>query len=326
MIFITGSNGLIGSFIARKCINEGVSVRALRRQNSDIHLLADIADQIEWVEGDVLDATLLHQAILPGDIVIHTAAIVSFAPQAQQQMLKVNVEGTTNVVNACLEAGVKKMCFISSVAALGRKKDRKLTTESVQWENSEFNTWYAHTKQLAEQEVWRGIAEGLPAVIVNPSVVLGPGDWDKSSTQLFKYVWKEKRFYSKGLANYVDVRDVADIIFRLIHSEIISERFILNAGSISYQDLFIKIAACFNKRPPKWSVLPWIAEVVWRWEYLRSLVTGKAPLVSRETARLALHQEKYDNSKIVQSLGFLFKPIDDTIRWTCTELQKQNLH
>ncbi len=198
MIFITGSNGLIGSFVIRQFIEQGYAVRALRRVNSDLSLLADITHRIQWVEGDLLDPLLLHQTIQPGDIVIHAAAIVSFSAREYEKMRKVNVEGTANVVNVCLQRGVKKFCFVSSIAALGRENHFHSIDESTKWEDSELNTVYAQSKYLAELEVWRGEAEGLPAVIVNPSVVLGPGDWRRSSTQLFKYAWDEHWFYPAG--------------------------------------------------------------------------------------------------------------------------------
>ncbi len=322
MILITGCNGLVGSFIARKFIQEGYPVRALKRKDSDLRLVADIAHKIEWIEGDILDLPQLQMAMKNIDIVVHAAAIVSFAPDDRQQMLKVNVEGTFNVVNTCLAAGIKKLCYVSSVAAIGRKKNVLLVKEDTQWEESPYNSYYAKSKYLAELEVWRAIAEGLPAIIVNPSVVLGPGNWHKSSSKLFKYVWDEKPFYTAGSVNYIDVRDVADIIFKLIYSEITSERFILNAGSIKIKDLFGKIAVTFKKKQPRIQVKPFMAQIVWRLEYVRSLFSGSTPLVSRETALLSQKDYMYNNQKIKQTLKFTFRALDETISWTCMELSK----
>lgn len=322
MILITGCNGLVGSFIARKFLQEGYQIRALKRTDSDLSLVADIAHHIEWVEGDVLDLTQLTKALYQIDTVIHAAAIVSFAPADRQQMLKVNVEGTSNIVNTSIAAGVQKFCFVSSVAAIGRKKNILTADEDTQWEESHYNSYYAKSKYLAELEVWRAMAEGLPAVIVNPSVILGPGNWHKSSAKLFKYIWDEKPFYTAGSMNYVDVRDVADIIFRLINSEITAERFILNAGSIKIQDLFGKIAAAFHKKKPHIQVTPFMAQVAWRLEHLRSLLTGKTPLVTQETALIAQKDYEYANQKIKKTLQYTFRTLDDTISWTCMELGK----
>jgi nucleoside-diphosphate-sugar epimerase len=322
MIVITGCNGLVGSFIARKFLREGFKIRALKRTGSDLSLIADIASDIEWIEGDILDVVQLTKAMQGAEYVIHAAAIVSFAPADHENMLKVNVEGTYNVVNTCLATGIKKMCFVSSVAAIGRKKNAWEVSEESQWEESSYNSYYAKSKYLAELEVWRGIAEGLPAVIVNPSVVLGPGNWHKSSAKLFKYVWDEKPFYTAGSMNYVDVRDVADIIFRLINSEITSERFILNAGSIKIKDLFGKIAAAFGKKKPAIQVSPFMAQIAWRLEFLRSLLSGSSPLVTRETALLAQKDYFYTNYKVQQTLQYTFKNLEDTISWTCMKLSK----
>ena len=322
MILITGCNGLIGSFIARKFLKEGYSVRALKRATSDLSLVKDIIHRIEWVEGDILDLPQLTLAMQGVNKVIHAAAIVSFSPHAQNEMLKVNVEGTANVINTCLEAGISKFCHVSSVAAIGRRKHQQEIDEQTQWEESPYNSFYAKTKYLAELEVWRGIAEGLPAVIVNPSVVLGPGDWNKSSTQLFKYIRDERPFYTTGSMNYVDVRDVADIIFKLLHSEIKSERFILNAGSILYKDLFAKIADKLGKKRPAIKINSFLAEIAWRVESVRSWLTSRSPLVTRETALIAQKQYTYSSQKVQQKLQYSFRYLEDTIDWTCKEFAK----
>jgi dihydroflavonol-4-reductase len=322
MVFITGCNGLIGSFVARKCIQEGIQVKALKRKSSDLSLIQDIADKIEWIDGDILDLASLAKSISAADQVVHAAAVVSFSASGQGEMFSINVEGTANVINTCLAKGVKKLCFVSSVASIGRKKNIEVISEQTKWDNSSDNTQYAKTKYLAELEVWRGIAEGLQAVIVNPSVVLGPGNWHKSSTQLFKYVWDQQPFYTEGNMNYVDVRDVADIIFKLIHSEITSERFILNAGSIAYKEIFDKIAQAFDKKKPYIKVSPWMASIAWRAAYIKGLLTGSKPLITKETAQMAQKSHIYSNKKIKNTIGYEFKNIDETIDWTCRELIK----
>lgn len=324
MIFITGCNGLVGSFVARKLIKEGYQVRALKRHNSDLTLVQDIAGQIEWVEGDILDLASLAKAIPGNTTVIHSAAIVSFNPADRAHMHKINVEGTANVVNVCLANGVNKLCHVSSVAALGRKKNDHLISEDAKWEYSAYNSYYAQTKYLAELEVWRGMAEGLSGFIINPSIILGPGNWDQGSTKLFKYVWDGHAFYTGGSVNYVDVRDVAQIIFQLIRSEITLERFILNGGSIKIKALFEQIAARFGKKPPYVEVNSLLASVAWRLEHMRSLITGKEPLITRETAQAAQKDYIYMNEKVKQTLHYSFHPIDDTIAWTCNELIKHN--
>jgi nucleoside-diphosphate-sugar epimerase len=324
MIFITGCNGLVGSFVARKLIQEGYQVRALKRPNSDLSLVKDIAGQIEWVEGDVLDLAGLSRATAGASVVIHSAAVISFSPADRAWMHKINVEGTANIVNVCLANGVSRLCHVSSVAALGRKKTDLYISEEAKWEHSAYNSYYAQTKYLAELEVWRGMAEGLPGVIVNPSVILGPGNWKEAAQEFFNTVWNQHAFYTGGSINYVDVRDVAQIIFQLIRSEITLERFILNGGNIKIQELFEKIATHFGKKPPYIRVNDLLASVAWRLEYMRSLITGSDPLITRETAQIAQKNYIYMNDKVKKELQYSFYPIDDTIAWTCAALIKHS--
>lgn len=320
-VFITGATGFIGSHIARRFLREGYQVEALKRPERDAGLLTDVADQIKWHEGDITDIPSLEAAIRPGIDVVHAAAVVSFVPKDRAYMEKVNVEGTANVVNVCLHAGIRKLGYISSVAALGRPATNNqpagqpvLISEKQKWEDSPLNSNYAKTKYRGELEVWRGVAEGLNAVMVNPSVVFGPGDWNRSSMQLFKYVYDEKRFYPGGLVNYVDVRDVVDAMFRLMVSDITAERYILNAGTIPYKELLDKIAVALKKRPPSVPVSPVLSEIAWRVEAVWSWITGTSPLVTRETARSAGSFYQFDGSRIRQVIDFQYRALQDTIQ------------
>ena len=320
-ILITGANGLLGSATAKRFVEAGFEVLALCRTGSDLSALKDIASKITIVEGDILDVVSLEQALAKVDWVVHSAAVVSYAPKDKNRMYKTNVEGTANVVNVCLMKGVKKLCHISSIAALGKPNvPLKLSAvdtvidEDQKWEDSPINSHYAKTKYLSELEVWRGKAEGLPVVIVNPSVILGESDWTKSSTQLFKYAYDEHRFYSEGNMNYVDVKDVIEAIYQLMISDVEGERFILNGGTVSYREFFEKVAKLFNKKPPRQKVSPVLTEIIWRIEAVRSFITGKAPLITKETAKNSLMKFIYKNDKIRQSLQFKFTDFDETIR------------
>ena len=319
-ILITGATGLVGSAIARRCLSDNHSVSALFRAGSDRSLLGDNASKINWIEGDILDIKSLEIAIEGIDFVIHAAAIVSFVPRDRDIMYKVNREGTANVVNVCLKSGIQKLCYVSSIAALGRPDPRKIVQgqdtvldESQRWEDSPENSEYAKSKYLAELEVWRGIAEGLNAVIVNPTLVLGEGDWTKSSTQIFKYVYKQKPFYTTGLANYVDVVDVAEIVYQLMLSDISGERFLLNGGSISYQNLFNTIADAMHKKRPSFRVGTGLSEVIWRIEKVRTWLLGTKPLITKETAQSGGRRITYNNTKIKKALRFNFQPLEKTV-------------
>ncbi|MBE9460384.1 NAD-dependent epimerase/dehydratase family protein [Dyadobacter subterraneus] len=326
-ILITGATGLVGSAVARLFLKENHTVLALFRTGSDRSLLADVENKVEWVEGDVLDIGSLEKAIEDVDFVIHTAAVVSFVPRDRKMMYKVNMEGTANVVNVCLQNKVKKLCHVSSIAALGRPDSRKITSgedfiidEEQRWEDSPENSEYAKSKHLAELEVWRGIAEGLNAVIVNPTLILGEGDWAKSSTQIFRYVHNEKPFYTEGIANYVDVLDVAQVVYKLIFSDISGERFLLNAGSISYKSLFFNIADSMGKKRPSFKVGSGLAAVIWRVEAVRTWLMGTKPLITKETAQSSARRFRYNSDKIQKAIGFEFQPIEKTIARVCESL------
>jgi len=320
---ITGCNGLVGSHTARLILQNGDEVRAIRRANSDLSLLADIKDQIEWYETDVLDVLGLDQAVEGVDYVIHAAAMISFAPSQQAMMHKINVEGTANVVNACIQHEVKKLCYVSSVGAISRPLKKNHLDESQKWEPSPLNSKYGLSKYLGEQEVFRGIAEGLNAVIVNPSIILGTGDWQKTSTQLFKYVWDRKKFYPKGTLNYVDVRDVSQAISQLILSDKQGERYILCAGNIKYVDFFRKIAERFHRVISYRIVKPWMGEIAWRVEKLKAWFTGNEPLITKETVRSSAAHITFGGHKIKEAIDFQYRDLDDSIQWICTYFQEK---
>ncbi len=321
MVLVTGANGLIGSFICKTLLKNGFKVRALVRESSDLRLLTEIKEEIEWVEADVFDLLKLEQAMQGVEVIIHSAAMISFHKKDHEIMLKTNVEGTANIVNLASRLGIKKIVHVSSVAALGRTKNVETIDENNKWENSSYNTGYAISKYLAELETWRAQEEGLNVVVINPSIVLGPGDWDRGSTRLFKYVWDNRRFYTKGAMNYVDVRDVAEVVGRLIEADISGERFILNAGNISYKDIFGLIAQRFGKRAPHIAANKFLLNLVVFYSQIKSFFTGDKPLVSRESANMAVLSFYYDNRKLQNTLNFRFRSLEDTLDWTCQSLQ-----
>lgn len=328
-VLITGANGLLGSAVAARFVAAGDEVFALCRKSADLSLLEKIKDKISIVEGDVLDIFSLEKAIEKVEYVVHTAAVVSFAPKDRDIMYKVNVEGTANVVNVCLSLSINKLCFVSSIAALGRPSnhhktdDIKVIDETQKWEDSPLNAHYAITKYQAENEVWRGEAEGLKMVVVNPSIIIGEGDWHKSSTKLFKYVYDKNKFYTEGCINYVDLLDVAEAIYRLIDSDISGERYILNAGTTTYKDFFEKIAKGFHISPPSKSIKPWLANIIWRAEALRAFITGSTPLITKETTKNSRTKFAYNNEKVIKNLNMQFRTLDESITRICQYLAQE---
>ncbi|MFZ6009991.1 MAG: NAD-dependent epimerase/dehydratase family protein [Bacteroidota bacterium] len=318
MIAVTGANGLLGSFIVRKLLEQQAPFVALKRAGSDCSLLSDVADKVTWREASMADPLALGEALQDVTHVIHTAAVVSFNPRHRRKIYDVNVLGTRHVVNACLENQVKRLLHVSSVAALGRTRGQQRVDEKSKWAESSLNTVYAETKHLAELEVFRGQEEGLSTIIINPSVILAPADWTKSSAQLFKYVWDEKPFYTDASLNYVDVRDVSELVYRLLMAQLEEDRFIASAGNISFYEFFSKVARYFNKKNPHIKLDKNFLRVAAWVESIRARITGIEPLITSETARMAGMHFQYDNSKIKKTLNFEFQPIENSIQW-CTD-------
>lgn len=322
MVFITGGTGLIGSFLIAYLLEEGMAVKALYRQQ--IPPQWQQHPQIKWIKGDVLDTALLRKVIREADTVYHCAGLVSYAAQDAGLLRDINVTGTANIVDACLEKTGVKLCHVSSVAAIGHEKNTHILTEETKWDGAAEHSLYASSKYFGELEVWRGVSEGLNAVIVNPSVVLGPAaNWGRSSTQLFKYVAEEHPFYTAGSANFVDVRDVVAAMIALQRNpDAEGQRFILNAGPLSYQEFFNQVAGCLGKKAPSVKIPGLLTEVLWRLEHLRAYLTGNRPLITKDTARITHKKIIYSSQKIKKTLPIQFRPLSESIAWCCQELQK----
>lgn len=324
MIAVTGSNGLLGSYIVQKLVADKIPFIALKRKGSDLSLLDDLKEKITWRDVEITDPVSVEEALTGVSGVIHTAAYVSFNPRKADMIFQINTEGTKNIVNACLANNIKRLLHISSVSALGRQKGQTILSEENKWIDSSFNSTYGKSKYKAELEVFRGQEEGLSTVILNPSVILGYSNWDKSSAQLFKYVWNQRPFYINGSLNYVDVRDVAEAAVQLFSSSISGERFIMSAGSIPFKNFFEKTAHQFEKKAPSIKVSATLAKLLAGFESVRTWAVGTEPLITRETARLVDTFFQYDNQKVKKALNFNFQTIDATLQWCCEEYKKQN--
>ena len=321
MILVTGGSGLVGSELISQLLALGNKIKAIYNST---RLTISHQDLIP-VKCDILDTAALEEAMQGVTQLYHCAAMVSFSAKNKDQLLKINIEGTANVVNAALDAGVTKMVHVSSVSALGRIRENETVTEEMNWTEESSNSVYGKSKYLGEMEVWRGIGEGLQAVVVNPSLILGSGDWNKGSSEIFRSVYNEFTWYTEGVTGVIDVKDVARAMILLMNSEINKQRFILNAENLSYKEVFTNIAKCFGKKPPHKKVTPFIAAIVWRLEAIKSMFTGKDALVTKETARTALAKVYFDNNKILKALpGFQFTPINETIKNICATLKQIN--
>ena len=321
MILVTGASGLVGSHLVKELTRQGKTIKALYQNSTPLEA---VGEAVTWIKGNILDVVFLEEVMQDIQQVYHCAAAVSFNPKKKNLLYKTNVEGTANVVNACLSARVQKLLHVSSVAALGKTKTDILVNEKMNVIEEIGDSTYAKTKFLAEMEVWRGIGEGLNAVIVNPSIILGAGNWDNGSSEIFQTIYKEFPWYTDGVSGFVYVQDVVHAMVMLMNSNIHAERFILNAENISFKEVFDCIANNFGKRAPHKKVTPFLAELVWRAEKIRTKLTKKDPLLTKETARAAQEKRYFDNSKLKQFFPrFEYVPIKTAIQDICTVLKQK---
>ena len=316
-IVVTGGTGFLGSHILRGLIEKGYSsIYALCRSSSSKDLISDISSRITWVEGDILDVESLSSLMSQAEYVIHSAAKVSYNPKDRKEVFDINIEGTANVVNACINARTKKLIFISSVAAIGRIKSGQVITEKSEWSNSKFNTNYGVAKHNAELEIWRGMGEGLDVGIINPSMILGPSFWGDSSTKVFTHVIDGGRFYPPGDNGFVDVRDVAELTITFLESEVKNERIIAVCDQMSYKDLFAKIASELKVRPPKIKIGKYQGAILWRILRFKQFLFGGDPPITSETVKITSGKFIYDNAKSRELFDFKYRAIDTSIAET----------
>lgn len=320
MILVTGATGLVGSHLVLQLVSQNLKVRALfRKEESKSQVLrvfehyqkSDLYEQIEWSQADILDIPTLEAAFVNVDYVYHCAALISFDPKDEEKLRKANIEGTANVVNLCIDFGVQKLCYVSSIAALGDLKDfEKVVTEETEWNPEVHHSDYAISKYGAEMEVWRGHQEGLNVVVVNPGVILGPVFWTDGSGEIYERVQKGLRFYTKGGTGFVIVDDVVKSMITLMCSEVNGERFVLVSETLTYENLTKLIAGKLNVAQPKLHAKRWMTSLAWRLDYLLGLF-GKKRILSKNMASTLHSIDYYDASKIEEATGLRFKKIAD---------------
>jgi dihydroflavonol-4-reductase len=323
MILVTGATGFLGAELIHQLTAAKKKVRALKRDNSVIPTLLKNNVWIEWAIADINEPEALADAFEGVTEVYHCAAFISFDPKDKAKLLKVNIEGTSNIVNLCLTEGAR-LVHVSSIAALGNAKKDKQITEKDFWEYDARVHSYAISKYEGEMEVWRGIAEGLAAVIVNPAVIIGRNAGFEGSGAIFKLVKNGLKFYTDGATGIVDVVDVAKCMILLMESKITNERFTLSAGNLHYKDFFTEIAKGFNIKPPSIAAKPWMLGIAWRAAKLGSIFSGSAPALTKDAARSSFNLSYYSNEKLTQTLEFTFKPLQTSIKEVCEALKTEN--
>jgi len=324
MILVTGGTGLVGSHLLYHLLLENDSVKAIHQKTSDINTVQkifsyytsnheEVFNKIIWVEAKLNDVSTLNTAFKDITHVYHCGAFVSFNPADYQRMRRVNIDGTTNIVNLCIANSVKKLCFVSSIAAVEKNTDNDLIDESENWNNANYKSGYAITKYGAEMEVWRASQEGVDVVIVNPGVILGSGFWHKGTGNLFTFINKGFKFYTEGVTGFVGVKDVVLIMQKLMQSDIKNERFILVAQNISFKNVFFYIADALHKKRPTIKVSKVLSEIIWRFDLVKSKITFNAPLITKYSARSSQSKSYYSSQKIKNFLKFEFESMVKTM-------------
>jgi len=319
MIFVTGGTGFLGAHLLLELCERGENVRALKRPSSDVDFTkvvfsfygkGDLFQRIEWVDGDICDIHSLIAVMRDVDLVYHCAATVSFAKKDSEKLLENNVFGTSNIVDAAIETGIRKLCHVSSIAVLGKAE---VISDDTLWDAREKHSKYAESKYKAELEIYRGVAEGLDAVIVRPSVILGPWKQNSGTGVLFREIENGLNYYTPGITGYVDVRDVANAMIGLMERSVKNDCFIVSSENLSYQRLFTMIAETLNKPAPGRCAGRFITGLAWRFFTLKDFFTGKDSSINKTTAAISRTNSKYSNKKLTETLSFSYIPINETL-------------
>ena len=324
MILVTGATGLVGSHLLLQLLKNGEEVRALYRNQENIQKTkaffnwknqSDLFEKINWIHGCITDVPSLEEVFKNTDYVYHCAALISFDPKDEEKLRKINIEGTANIVNFALANNVKKLCYISSIAALGDLQEHEsIITEETDWNPEKPHGDYAITKYGAEMEVWRGQEEGLDAIIVNPGVILGPGFWQNGSSEIFRKIKNGLPYYTKGSSGFISAEEVAEIMYFLMKSDSKKQRFTLVAANLSYQELSNSIANAFNVKKPNILLKPWMTSIAWRLDWIFALLFFRKRKLSRAMAKAMHTKIIFDNSKIKKARNVEFAGLDEYIK------------
>lgn len=328
MILVTGGTGLVGSHLLYKLTLNSNRIRAIYRENSDLNAVkkvfsyysvnyGEIFDKIEWVKADITDILELKNAFENVTKVYHCAALISFDPRDYEEMYKINIEGTTNMVNFCIDNKVDKLCFVSSIATLDKSVNSDIINECCEWVSNKNKSDYAITKHGAEMEVWRASQEGVDVIIVNPGVILGAGFWNLGTGELFSKINKGFNFYSEGITGFVSVNDVVKSMIRLMESSIKNDQFVVVAENLSFKTVFSEIAKAFDKKAPKIRITKFMSAILWRVDKIWSFITDSKPKLTKKSAQSLHNKSYYSSDKIIKQLDFKFEKISDSIKSIC---------
>ena len=319
-IYVTGGTGFLGSYILRTLVHRGYQhVHAIKRPESRMGLVRDVAEDIHWLPGDLFDYEQLVNQLQGKHVIIHSAAMISFRNKDLKEMHKVNVEATELLLEAAKEAGVKHFLYVSSVAALGRHVDHPLISEDTVFQNTKLDTGYGLTKHLGEMAVFRAMEEGIHGYIINPAMIMGSGYWDTGTARLIDTVYRRLPYYPLGTSGFVDVRDVADMSIQLLEDQLHGQRMICCAESMKIRHMIEMICRCLDRHPPTIPLTKWRRGVAWRAEGIRAWITRSNPQITRETISTSAQDFEFDQRKSIDSLNFNYRPIESCIADTCAQ-------
>jgi nucleoside-diphosphate-sugar epimerase len=331
MILVTGATGLVGSYLLFHLLENEEKVRAIYRNSESLEKTRSFFklqnkeiffNSIEWIQADITDVPSLEKVFIGIKNVYHCAALISFDPKEEDQLRKTNIEGTANVVNFCLDFQIEKLCYVSSIAALGDLKEHEnIVTEETEWNPEKSHSDYAISKYGAEMEVWRGQQEGLKVVIVNPGVILGFHTSEKGSNEIFLKVKNGLRFYTKGSTGFVSVVDVVKIMILLMNSEINGERFIVVSENQSYENLVKSIAISLNVKPPIFEVNSLMTSIFWKIDWVMANFFQQKRRMSKMMSESLHTKDIYSKHKTITVLKYQFQDIEETISETCKKLK-----
>jgi dihydroflavonol-4-reductase len=336
LVLLTGASGLVGGHLLIRLVQSGRQVRAMVRPSSSFTQLQRICSfygmsydtlktSVEWVYGDTLDFVGLLDIMNGVKEIYHCAAMVSFNEKNCDELMQTNIKGTANMVDAAKQTGVEMFCFISSIASLGTTSDGSFITENTPRKSDKESSAYSESKFKSELEVWRAISEGLNAVIVNPGVILGPGDPEKGSLLIFKNGRKGIPFYTKATTGYVDVRDICRASMELMEKGLFGKRFILVSDNVHNGKIFGLITQEYGKKAPILEAGKHLLNFAAFLSGIAGIITGKTPQFTKDTVRSAQHPQQFSNAAVVEALNYDFIPLKQTIKDTCDFLKSQSI-
>jgi len=328
MILVTGGTGLVGSHLLYELAATNNKVKASIRPSSNISRVRKVFgyytdkakadtlfERIEWILADINDIPSLELAFREVTEVYHCAALISFDPSDEQRMRKINIEGTANIVNLCIANQVSKLCFVSSVAAIGSPLKGSSVDEKSKWNSEENHNDYAISKYGAEIEVWRGTQEGLDAVIVNPGVIIGPGFWNSGSGKIFNKIDKGLDYHFPKVTGFVGVRDTVKSMMTLMNSSEKNQQYIIVSENLSFERVFKETARYMDKKPPSKRLKKWMIALGWIFQKIGSWFGAKRQ-ITRASIQGLYEEAYFDNTSIRNSLDFDFTPMNRVLEET----------